>query len=69
MEGKPWYLSKTLWGLAIAILGLLLPKLPISDNAVLLTDSAMQIAGGVANIVGVALATYGTITRKGPLTK
>ena len=68
MESKPWYLSKTVWGLVVTVLGILLPKLPIQANSGMLTDSAVSVAGNIASAVGVALAAYGRIKAKGPLT-
>ena len=68
MESKPWYLSKTVWGLVVTVLGILLPKLPIQANAGMLTDSAVAVAGNIASAIGVGLAAYGRIMAKGPLT-
>ena len=68
MDGKPWYLSKTLWGLIVTVLGIVFPKLPIKDNSGFLTDQLVQVAGNVAATIGIALAAYGRIKSTGPLT-
>ena len=68
MESKPWWQSRTLWGLAVALAGTVIPRLGLGDNATWLTDQAVQAAGLVGQLVGIGVAVYGRCKAQGPLT-
>jgi hypothetical protein len=77
MEGKPAIKSKTMNGLALAALGLLLPvvlrKLGVSDAGDIAimkeaTIELIEIGFTAAGTVGLLLAAYGRKTAKGPIT-
>jgi uncharacterized membrane protein len=58
MESKHWYESKTIWGTILALLASIVPlisKMGVDG----LSDNAVQIAAGVAAVVGGAVAIYG----------
>ena len=50
---KPWYLSKTIWGVIIAFLGL------ISKN--IFNLYIPDVSSEIVEIIGLALAVYGRI--------
>jgi len=58
MEDKSWYLSKTIWGSVIALLGIILPVVAQMGTEGV-TDDVTKMAGGIAAIVGSAIALYG----------
>lgn len=58
MQNKPWYLSKTIWGVAVTALAAIIPTVA-KMNAEGLTGDLTQLASGVALVVGAALAIYG----------
>lgn len=63
MESKPWYLSRTIWGLAVAAGAMLLQwrfGVKIGDQG-MVTDTLVDAAGKVAETVGVLIAAYGRI--------
>jgi hypothetical protein len=63
MESKPWYLSKTIWGLIVAALAMLLSwrfGVKIGDEG-MVTDTLIDAASKVAETVGVLVAAYGRI--------
>jgi hypothetical protein len=61
VEQKPWYLSKTIIGIVVALLGAVTPRVAASLG----TDPASQVAAvvdivsGMASLVGTVLAIYG----------
>ena len=60
-ETKPWWKSKTLWGLAVTAISILAPKYqPIADALPALVDQ-------VGITVGLILGFYGRIVAKQPL--
>ena len=63
MESKPWYLSRTIWGLIVAAVALLLQwrlGIKIGDQG-MVTDTLVDAASKVAETVGVLVAAYGRI--------
>ena len=69
MESKPWYLSKTVIGLATAALGLVLSHWNVSFTADAETNSAVADAiGGVVTALGLCLAAYGRVKANTTLT-
>lgn len=57
-ETKSILLSKTVWGVIIGVLGILLPKfglMPLDDAA------ADMLAGEIVSAIGALLAIYGRI--------
>lgn len=71
MEGKSWYLSRTVWGVVIGLAGLVSPKvvgwLGVTPESAV--DTVVVIASAVADIVGVVLVIIGRVKAQGPLTK
>ena len=67
MEGKPWYLSRTIWGLVIAAAGLIVGHwhIQLPDET---TDTVVQAACNIADAVGLLLALYGRVRASGPIT-
>jgi predicted benzoate:H+ symporter BenE len=71
MEGKSWYLSRTVWGAAAVVLGLVSPTVlhwfgatPDEASVVL-----VALASAVADVVGLVLVIIGRAKAQGPLTK
>ena len=67
---KTWYLSKTLWGLAVADAAMLLQwrfGVKIGDQGAV-TDEAVNAASAVAQAAGALLAAYGRIKANTTLT-
>jgi hypothetical protein len=70
MESKPWYLSKTIWGLAVAAAAMLLQwrfGIKIGDQGAV-TDEVVNAASACAQAAGVLLAAYGRIKANTTLT-
>lgn len=70
MDSKPWYLSKTIWGLAVAAAAMLLQwrfGVKIGDQGAV-TDEAVNAASAVAQTAGVLIAAYGRIRASTTLT-
>ena len=70
MESKPWYLSKTIWGLAVAAAAMLLQwrfGVKIGDQGAV-TDEAVNAASAVVQAAGVLIAAYGRIKANATLT-
>jgi hypothetical protein len=60
MEQKPWYLSKTIWGIVVMGLGVVAPKLVASYGSPdVLTNQIVTAVSGVADLIGFVLAIYG----------
>ena len=71
MESKPWYLSKTLWGLAVAAVAMLLQwrfGIKIGDQG-LVTDEVVNVASSIVQVIGVGLAAYGRVKATTTLVK
>lgn len=71
MEGKAWYLSKTVWGAVMALVGLVSPPAlkwfgATPDEA---TTTIVAIVGAVVDLVGLVLVVVGRVKAAGPLTK
>jgi hypothetical protein len=56
VENKPWYLSKTIWGAVLAVLGLALPKVATAIGG---PDTISEIAGAAVTVIGSILAIIG----------
>jgi len=57
-QGKPWWKSKTIWGLALTTIGVIAPKYqPVAQLLPPLVDQ-------IATTVGLILGFYGRITAK-----
>jgi hypothetical protein len=69
MDSKSWYLSKTLWGAVIGLVGVFAPKILAALGGESAIDNAMNIAGSVAAAVGGLLAIYGRFKATTTLTK
>jgi len=70
MENKPWYASKTIWGVALAGIGLIAAHwgvLIAPDDATL--NGVIEIACKVAEVVGLVLALYGRIKAQSAIGK
>lgn len=66
---KPWYESKTVWGLLMVILPLLLGKFGLSVDTDGLEPALRALLTDVRELVGSALVVWGTVSRKrAPLT-
>jgi len=58
VEDKKWYESKTIWGGLLAVIATIIPlvgRMGVEG----LTGDAVQIAGGLAAVIGGAVAIYG----------
>jgi hypothetical protein len=71
MEAKPWYLSKTIWGLILAATAPIVNKLL---HVTLGTDGQDQLSGDIVNLcqyiqeaVGIVLGIFGRITVDRPI--
>ena len=64
MDGKPWYKSKTMLGLALTAVGVVLGVADPEAFSAELTEAIVR----VFEIVGLAIAAYGRKVAKGPLT-
>ena len=67
---KAWYLSKTIWGLAVAAAAMLLQwrfGVKIGDQGAV-TDEAVNAASAVVQAAGVLIAAYGRIKANATLT-
>jgi len=68
MESKPWYCSKTVWGVLLAAVGLVLSafhmQVTFDDQA---AASVADAVGKVAEGVGILVALYGRAVTKKPL--
>lgn len=62
MEQKKWYLSKTLWGLAISGLGMIGAKfgVDIAPDDKTVTE-VITIVSGIVEVLGLVVALYGRI--------
>jgi len=69
MENKPWYLSRTIWGAAVALIGLVSPKVVEMLGGPAATDTIVVAAGLVAELVGLVMVVLGRAKATGPLTK
>jgi len=69
MENKPWYLSKTIWGAAVALVGLVSPKAVEALGGPEATDTVMAAVGLVAELVGLVVVVWGRASATKPLTK
>jgi len=58
MEGKSWYLSKTIWGALVAVVATAFPLLGRMGVEGLSGD-VVQVAGGIAAVIGGGIAIYG----------
>jgi hypothetical protein len=70
MESKPWYFSRTIWGLIVATAAMLLQwrlGVKIGDQG-MVTDTLIDAAAKVAETVGVLVAAYGRIKANTTLT-
>ncbi len=60
---KKWYLSKTIWGVLISVVGKLVAVIwgvEIDPAAAThITDTIVVVAGGIGSLAGDALAIYG----------
>jgi len=61
MESKPWYLSRTIWGAAVALLGVVFPKAVAALGGDAATDNVLTIVGNVVALAGSVLAIYGRV--------
>jgi hypothetical protein len=61
MERKPWYLSRTIWGAAVALLGVIFPRAVAALGGDAATDNVLVIAGSIAALAGSILAIYGRV--------
>ena len=69
MENKPWYLSRTIWGAVVALIGLVSPKGVEALGGPTATDTVMVAVGLVAELVGLVMVVLGRAKATGPLTK
>jgi len=61
MESKPWYLSRTIWGAAVALLGMVFPRGVAALGGDAATDNVLTIVGNVVTLAGSLLAIYGRV--------
>lgn len=62
-QSIPWWQSKTQWGLIISALAFVLQGVGIAFDAA----QATEVVWAFAQAIGLLLAFYGNITRKGSL--
>ena len=70
MESKPWYLSKTIWGLVVAAAAMALQwrfGVRIGDQGVV-TDELVNAVSKVVETAGVIFAAYGRVKANTALT-
>lgn len=58
MEGKKWYESKTIWGALLAVVATAFPLIGRMGVEGLSGD-LVQVAGGIAAVIGGGIAIYG----------
>jgi len=71
VETKPWYTSKTLWGIVIAGVALVLGWLGKPDAAANLGAEQAEITSIIDRLVvlvGLAIAAYGRVVAKSKIT-
>jgi len=73
MESKKWYLSKTIWGAIVLLVGVIYNAVTgqmisqeEADQAIQLIITVIQ---GVIDFAGIALVVYGRITAKTAIAK
>lgn len=69
MENKPWYLSRTLWGVAVTAIGLVSPKVIEWLGGPAATDTVMVVVESVVELVGIVMTVWGRAKAQGTLTK
>jgi hypothetical protein len=69
MDSKSWYMSKTLWGAVIGLIGAVSPKILASLGGDSAVDNVVNVAGNIAAVVGAGLAIYGRFKASTTLTK
>jgi len=68
MENKPFYASKTIWGLAVMIAALVLPKMFAGEDKTALASQLADWALVIGEIIGGILVVVGRLKANTKLT-
>jgi len=66
VEGKSWYQSKTIWGALMAVLATAFPLIGRMGVEGLSGD-VVQVAAGIAAVIGGGIAIYGRYKAAAPV--